>query len=218
MADVTGPAILAAHNLGLKGPDGWSFRNVDLTIARATVVAIVGTPGSGRSALVRTLAGKETPTQGRLEVFDQGSWVSSTNGLRGRIAVAQLPEHLRENPTAQIHECVADQLLLTGISRSSDVFDTAAEIVGFRPERTTTVADLSHLQRRLLELALALTAPVAVVVIDDVDARLSTAEAATLWSALRSAASTGCAIVAGTSTPPDAADQTVVLDTPQHSH
>jgi ABC-type branched-subunit amino acid transport system ATPase component len=218
MAENTAPIVMAARGLGLLADGGWLYRDVDLTVSRGTIVAIVGTSTSGRSSLVQAFAGHLKPTQGSVEIFEQGSWVNVLNAARARIALAELPRHLADDPAAQVHECVSHQLLLSGIPRSSDVFEMAAEIVGFGPGTTGAVADLTVLERRLLEIALALTAPITVVAVDAVDAGLRDDEATTLWSALRATAATGIAVIAGTTALPEGADQTIVLDTPQHSH
>ncbi|MEU5219907.1 ABC transporter ATP-binding protein [Streptomyces sp. NPDC020807] len=49
---------------GLRGP--WVLRGVDLALPAATLVRCVGTNGTGKSTLLRLLAGIDAPTEGRI--------------------------------------------------------------------------------------------------------------------------------------------------------
>ncbi|MFF5900469.1 ATP-binding cassette domain-containing protein [Streptomyces argenteolus] len=49
---------------GLRGP--WVLRGVDLDLAPRTLVRVVGANGTGKSTLLRLLAGTQAPTEGRI--------------------------------------------------------------------------------------------------------------------------------------------------------
>ena len=64
-----GPLHIEAKGLGFAyGPEGFVFRNVDLTIAPAESVAIVGPSGCGKTTLIKVLLGLLKPTEGEVRV------------------------------------------------------------------------------------------------------------------------------------------------------
>src|SRR6187551_2040389 len=65
----TGPLHIEAKALGFAyGPEGFVFRNVDLTIAPGESVAIVGPSGCGKTTLIKVLLGLLKPTEGEVRV------------------------------------------------------------------------------------------------------------------------------------------------------
>lgn len=216
MADDDATAeVVSAERLGLATATGWAFRDVTVTISSGQVVAVAGPPGSGRSSLVQALTARTEPTEGTLRFFGRPPG-HAVDEVRAQIAAAALPDHVALHPTISIRECVADHLLLTDVPRSSDVFDAAADVVQFRPDLATAVADLPVLQYRLLGLALALTSPMKLIACDDVESGLSVGDTARLWAGLQAAAATGPAVVAGTGRPPPWADQVITLHAAWH--
>lgn len=216
MADDDAAAeVVSAENLGLVTATGWAFRDISVTISRGQVVAVAGPPSSGRSALVQVLAARAEPTEGTLRFFGRPPG-QDLDSVRALIAMAALPDYVALHPTISLRECVAEHLVLAEIPRGIDVFEAAADVVGFRPGPGTEVADLSVLQYRLLGLALALTSPMKLIACDDVESGLSVGDTARLWTALQAAAATGPAVVAGTGRPPPWADQVINLDAAWH--
>lgn len=81
------------------------LRGVDLVVAPAETVAIVGPSGSGKSSLISIAAGLETPTCGRAMLFDQDLAALGEDGRarlrRGRAALVFQSFHLLPNMTAE---------------------------------------------------------------------------------------------------------------------
>lgn len=81
------------------------LRGVDLVVAPAETVAIVGPSGSGKSSLISIAAGLETPTRGRAMLFDQDLAALGEDGRarlrRGRAALVFQSFHLLPNMTAE---------------------------------------------------------------------------------------------------------------------
>lgn len=59
---------LSARDLELETYAGFVYRNVDLDVFKGRVTAVRGRNGSGKSALLLTLAGRMKPTGGMLSV------------------------------------------------------------------------------------------------------------------------------------------------------
>ena len=62
------PPGVYAESLTLTGPDVVSFQDVDLAVGPGTVLPVDGGSPAARTALLLTLAGRTTPTSGRLKV------------------------------------------------------------------------------------------------------------------------------------------------------
>ncbi|MEU9609141.1 ATP-binding cassette domain-containing protein [Streptomyces sp. NPDC048057] len=58
---------------GVRGP--WVLRGVDLALPAATLTRIVGTNGTGKSTLLRLLAGIDAPTEGRVTARPRTAYV-----------------------------------------------------------------------------------------------------------------------------------------------
>jgi manganese/iron transport system ATP-binding protein len=70
--DPTGPppVRLAGVGFGFRpDPNGWLFRDVDLSVSPGEVVAVRGDNGTGKSSLIRLGSGLYPPLAGRVEVF-----------------------------------------------------------------------------------------------------------------------------------------------------
>ncbi|MDX2287568.1 MAG: ATP-binding cassette domain-containing protein [Hyphomicrobiaceae bacterium] len=72
---------IQVENLGVRLPRGrgvgrlwskghWAFRDVSFKLKRGETVALIGRNGSGKSTMLRTLAGIISPDEGRLQVAD----------------------------------------------------------------------------------------------------------------------------------------------------
>ena len=62
--------MLVVENLDLYYGDAQALGGVSLEIARGQIVAIVGANGAGKTSLIRTIAGIETPRAGRVTYMD----------------------------------------------------------------------------------------------------------------------------------------------------
>ena len=63
---MTAPTSLLVDNLDLFYGDAQALAGVSLEVPRGAIVAIVGANGAGKSSLIRTIAGIETPRAGRI--------------------------------------------------------------------------------------------------------------------------------------------------------
>jgi ATP-binding cassette subfamily B protein RaxB len=63
------PLTIEAKDLGFAyGPEGFVFRNVNMSVAPGESLAIVGPSGCGKTTLVKVLLGLLTPTEGEVRV------------------------------------------------------------------------------------------------------------------------------------------------------
>jgi signal transduction histidine kinase/ABC-type multidrug transport system ATPase subunit len=157
------------------------LNGVELTIEPGELVALTGEPDSGKTTLVRCIAGDIAPTTGAIEVF--GSPLPPELGAADDLGIAVLWQDL----TLCDNLDVAANLLLgqetRRLMRSPTRFHTTAAAMLEEldiPIRDTTmpVGWLSSGQRQLVALAKAIGRGAKMVVLDEPTASLGAAEAA----------------------------------------
>lgn len=180
-------AFLVARGLELKTIRGYAYRGVDLDVGRGQVVAVRGRNGSGKTALLLTLAGRMRFTKGSLAV---GGLELPHNRAKierrvGLGLVAGLNE-LQENLTAA-NAVSAEFGLFRRPSRRElvvaylDEWDLA-EVAEVR------VKDLTAEKLAQLGIALAFAGGPDAVVIDDVEDQLTMSQSEGLIDLLKRAA------------------------------
>ena len=83
-------AVVSVRNLHTRYGKVWILRDLDLTVARGEMVALVGASGSGKTTLLRHLIGLKAPTQGEVRIFDEplfGGDAIRQQALRRRFGV-----------------------------------------------------------------------------------------------------------------------------------
>jgi ABC-type sugar transport system ATPase subunit len=85
--------LLEVDNIGRKGNDGWILQHISFTIAPLQKVAIVGETGSGKSSLMKIMAGSGEPDTG--EIRFEGEHVPDMREklLPGHKGIASLTQY-----------------------------------------------------------------------------------------------------------------------------
>lgn len=183
-AQPASPLVLDAVTLTLPSTAGPVniLRGVDLVVAPAERVAVIGPSGSGKSSLIAVGAGLEEPTSGGVRLFGQDLAKLDENGRarlrRGRAALVFQSFHLLPNMTAE--ENVATPLEIAGVR---DAMTTARDWLG----RVGLAARLTHYPHQLsggeqqrVALARALAARPALLFADEPTGNLDSANAASV--------------------------------------
>lgn len=176
---------------------------LDLDVPQGSLVVVEGTAGSGRSTLLLALTGRMRGVGGELEV----AGVPGTQGrrLRARTSVARISDLIDVDDPLTVTECVTERCLTDGVpaAQGSRRMSLLEDELGFRVPREETVGDLSQLVRTLLLVLLAQLRPADLVVLDDLDTRLSPADQELALAHLARFAATGPTVVVSTiSAPP----------------
>ena len=159
--------------------------SIDLTVRRGEIHAVIGPNGAGKSTLIDLIAGKTKPDAGTVHL--NGTDVS-TQGVAAR-AAAGLARTFQISALA-MEDTVLSNALLGAIGPASamrnmwrtatkdtvlvDRAMSALTRVGIADLHATRCADLSHGQRRELEVAVALTLSPRIFVMDEPMAGLGT--------------------------------------------
>lgn len=196
-APAAGEPYFRARGLGLKTYAGYVYRAVDVDARAGELFAVRGRNGSGKTALLLTLAGRMRPTEGTL----------SAGGLELPRQRAKVARHVGLGLFKGLNDL---QDSLTVAYAASAEF----ELHGRRPRRDAVLAylrewglddaanvrvkDLTSQKLATLGIALAFSGEPDAVVVDDVEDQLTMAQSASLVKLLREAARLrGAAVVVG---------------------
>jgi putative ABC transport system ATP-binding protein len=180
-----------------------ALKGVDAAFPAAALSAVVGPSGSGKSSLLRILAGLDRPTAGQVTVADvrlSGLSVGRLRRLRRRLLgyVFQRPaDNLVPYLTVAEHLELAARLRRTPGDRDGDLL----ELLGLAHRRRHLPRQLSGGEQQRLAFARAVVGDPPLVVADEPTAELDSASAATLLEAVRSLAARGTALVLATHDP-----------------
>jgi putative ABC transport system ATP-binding protein len=193
-----------------------ALEGIDAEFRAGAVTAIVGPSGSGKSSLLRLLAGLERPTAGHVEVG--GAWFSGMRSGALRRARRDLVGYVFQRPSDNFisYLSVAEHLELSARPRgraAAPGADELIELLGLAHRRESLPHQLSGgEQQRAAFAQVALGSP-AIVVADEPTAELDARSAEALVAAIRRLAGSGAAVIVATHDPPvfEAADQRVTL-------
>lgn len=197
---------VSARGLGLAGPRGAVYTDVDLDLSSGEVVALDGPAGSGRTALLLTLAARMKPSRGTLVVLGH-ALPKGRRDVQHHTAIAHLTgiDDLDEGLT--VGELFEER---AGLSvplwrrplRYADPLasELAAAAFGAGDEVPwdTLGWQLTPLQRLQTCLLLALVGSPRLVVVDDVDAVREPRQQHLAWSSLARVADRGITVVGAT--------------------
>ncbi|NYI07077.1 ABC transporter ATP-binding protein [Allostreptomyces psammosilenae] len=185
------------EGLGLRGPRGWVYRNIDIDAPPGALVVVEGPPGSGRTCLLLTLAGRMRPTTGTARIG--GHPLPKRAGAVRRIAaLGPVPGVNDPEPALTVHELMRERLL-PGRHRARRVAG-ALRLVGLEPDRLplserTPAHRLDALDAFRLGTAAALLARPGLLCVDSVLDPLPPADRATALGVLQAARAEGTTVV-----------------------
>ena len=197
------PALaIAAHGLALRDSAGAVYADVDLEVPVGSLVVVAGPPGSGKTSLLLTLAGRMLATSGSLEVA--GRLLPDQLGQVRRVtALAEIPGVNDLDPLLTIGDHVAERLAPTSLhpwvsAQPTSRFEARLdELLGYAVSAAPAahwassldfgrrVRELQPLERWVLGLALALAENPEVVVVDDVDSLHGDEDRVAAWGVLQ---------------------------------
>jgi branched-chain amino acid transport system ATP-binding protein len=161
--------------------------DVSLTIERGARHALIGPNGAGKSTFFNLLAGTLRPTTGRI-VFDGHDVSKRSDAWRSRAGLAKTFQHsslflslsVADNVAIAAQRVSGDGLRLRRSARRCPEVDACVERcleqTGLAARARARVSDLSHGERRQLEVAVALATEPTLLLLDEPTAGMSAAE------------------------------------------
>jgi branched-chain amino acid transport system ATP-binding protein len=170
---------------------------VDFSVGEGDAVGIVGPNGAGKTTLLNVLAGSLRPDAGRVEL--RGADVTSANAARRcRLGLGRAHQVPRPFGGMTVFENVFVGAATGGGGRRSAAYASAIaalETCGLGELANRRAESLGLLHRKRLELARALATDPSVLLLDEIGAGLTDAEAEELVATIAELRARGIAVV-----------------------
>jgi heme exporter protein A len=141
---------LAAHSLACRRGRRLLFRDLEMQLVAGSVTWLRGTNGSGKTSLMRILAGLSLPTEGEIS-WAGVPWASAGAQARQSVVYIGHANALKDDLT--LVEAVAFGAALSGLDDPAGRAGSALDAMGLRSRRDAAVRTLSQGQRRRGALA-----------------------------------------------------------------
>lgn len=191
---------VAAEGLTLDTPRGAVYRDIDLAAPAGALVAFAGPAGSGRTALLLTLAGRMRHTSGRAEVCGL-PLPRAAAAVRRRVGLGETSRVNDIDSALDAGAVMRAELLLAGGRASRRDVIAALAHVGLDIDPGTRIDSLDAPDRFAMGVALGLAGRPDVLAVDDAGLGCTPSERRAVWALLRSVADSGVTVLAST---PDA--------------
>jgi putative ABC transport system ATP-binding protein len=178
-----------------------ALTGVDADFRSAAVTAIVGPSGSGKSSLLRIVAGLDRPSAGQVEVG--GAWFSGMRSGRLRRARRRLVGYVFQRPSDNLisYLTVIEHLEVAARFRGrrpEHEADELLEFLGLKDRRDNLPHQLSGGEQQRVAFAQAVIGAPAVVVADEPTAELDHHSAEALIATVGGLARMGTAVLVAT--------------------
>ena len=177
-------------------------QTVSLELAGGALTVLCGRSGSGKTTILRTLAGLESPAAGSVAV--DGHTVTATGRQRALQRRPHVAFAMQGGGLAEALDAEANVALGRTCAASSRHPSGAAELfaaLNLQPVLGRPVRDLSGGERQRVAIARALGADVPLVLLDEPTSQLDEANAERVAALLVAEAATGTAVVCATHDP-----------------
>jgi len=156
---------LVLEGVGLSVPPTEYLRDISLSLTRGTMNVLLGPTLSGKTSLMRLMAGLEQPTSGR--VLLDGKDVTGVP-VRHR-SVAMVYQQFVNYPTLSVYENIASPLRVQRVNAAEidKRVQEAAKLLGLQPMLQRTPLQLSGGQQQRVAIARALVKRADLVLLDE---------------------------------------------------
>lgn len=190
------PSALRIEGLGLQIGGATILKDVDLDIAPGSLVGVIGPNGAGKTTLFNVISGVAKPTAGRI-LMNGDDVTRSSVPQRARAGLGRTFQTSSLFPRLSVLENVrlAAQVSLGGnysllrFPRRSDAATALAleklTLVGLTHRLDTPAGDMSHGDKRKLEIAVILATDASIVLLDEPMAGVASGDVAGLVENIR---------------------------------
>lgn len=195
----TDDIILEAKGINMTFPGVKALTDVDFSLRRGQVVALLGENGAGKSTLIKILSGIYQPDSGSIEIEGrQVHFELPSESFAAGIGV--IHQELNYVPTISIAENIfmGKLPLKHGFVDYKTMYSESTRIlenVGLKLNPRQIIGTCSVAQKQLIEIAKILTANVKIMIFDEPTSALNDVETEYLFELIRKASRDGIGII-----------------------
>lgn len=192
---------LDMRGIGMRFGEEWVLRNVDFSVRKGSIHALVGHNGAGKSTLMKIALGGYSPTEGVVQIG--GHQLTYTRPAEARdLGLGMVLQERSLIATLNGLDNIflnAEHVSRIGIVKRREELEEAAQLCArlgiSRSVLNRTITEMSPVQQELVEIAKALRLGREVLILDEPTAPLTEHEIGVLFRAMRKVADTGTGIV-----------------------
>jgi len=193
------PPLLQVREVSKQFPGVRALHNVNLTLHRGEVLAVVGENGAGKSTLMKILAGVQTPDSGEILIDGRPVHIESVNkAFDHGIALIHQELNLADNLEVGANIYLGREPHKFGLIDRKQLNRNAQrmlERVGLDVAPTATVSTLSIGRQQMVEIAKALSIDARILIMDEPTSSLSSHEAEQLFRVIKDLRASGVSVI-----------------------
>ena len=199
MDDADAAPLLEVGQVTKQFPGVKALQDVDLTLNRGEVLAVIGENGAGKSTLMKILAGVQPLDAG--EIWIDGKivqLVSVEAALSQGIALIHQELNLADNLDVGANIFLGREPLRLGLIDHGRIHRESKQFlnsVGLQVDPATIVRELTVGKQQMVEIAKALSINARVLIMDEPTSAIGEHEAQTLFKAIRRLTDRGAGII-----------------------
>lgn len=191
--------LLEMRSVSKRYPGVQALDDVDLTLHRGEVLALMGENGAGKSTLMRVLGGAIAADAGRITIQGEPAKIHSPHDAQ-RLGVGVIYQEFNLAPdmTAEENIFLGQEGSLLGWLKKAEERRRAVELfkrIGANVPPGRLVRDLSVAQQQAVEIAKVLAMDAKIIVMDEPSAALSPREVTELFATIRGLTEQGIGVI-----------------------
>ena len=192
-------ALLEVRGLCKRFPGVRALHQVDLTLQRGQVLAVVGENGAGKSTLMKILAGIQAPDHGKIRMDGSPVEMRSVSDALGQgVALIHQELNLSDNLSISANVFLGHEPHRMGWTNHGKAYRETKkylQMVGLDADPDTLVHDLTIGRQQLVEIAKALSINARILIMDEPTSSLSQKETETLFQVVDDLRDNGVSVI-----------------------
>ena len=191
--------MLEVRGIDKSFPGVRALGEVDLTLHKRKVLALIGENGAGKSTLMKILAGVQPPDAGEILLDGEPVVIESTRAaLDLGIALIHQELNLATNLSVGANVFLGREPLRSGLIDDGRIREESRkylEMVGLEVDPATLVGDLTIGRQQMVEIAKALSIDARILIMDEPTSSLSQAETEYLFKVIKDLRERGVSVI-----------------------
>ncbi len=191
--------MLEVRGIDKSFPGVRALGEVDLTLHKRKVLALIGENGAGKSTLMKILAGVQPPDAGEILLDGEPVVIESTRAaLDLGIALIHQELNLATNLSVGANVFLGREPLRSGLIDDGHIREESRkylEMVGLEVDPATLVGDLTIGRQQMVEIAKALSIDARILIMDEPTSSLSQAETEYLFKVIKDLRERGVSVI-----------------------